>query len=940
MATVEIRELIKPETGEKFYPYAHLNGVKGAELLPRIGGSVQTTLPTPIFQIKDALNAQFYPQTHAEAVIGLAQMIESNQFFVKESDGNGGYRIKLKDEFTGFYANSWVAAGGVGTGGGGGGGGLITSVKGVADLGTPIAVESLTETFSAKAIETIWETVDGLQQSIPIVSLANGVSYSSVSVNGTTANFYTKDQVDSLLDAINAFDYVVASSLPTASADTMYKIYLIPSADPQTQNAKDEYITIRSGSAGSYSYTWEQIGSTAIDLTGYATESWVNQQGFLTASALNGYATQTWANNRFLLKSGGDISGDIYHEIEEEEEGSDESVIDEKWRITENGDATFGSLSVGGVDFSTINSRVSTLWNARNNYLPIAGGTMTGDVTFNSSLLGPVSAGTNRYWSIDSDGTASFEYLSVGGIQIDPTKYVTLNDAQTITGIKTFTNSLYGKTVASHTNPDWYIDNDGSASFENLQVGGSGVVTIGNAQEITGAKTFSGGITMSGANIIPGTDSTCAIGTSSNRFSDGSIRNLHVTTFDFRDGSTPNTQIGGIYCGSDIMQLQLGSGGANGLYNFGASSGLFHNGNGTVPCGRSDHRWSKVWTVDADLSGSMALGGDIIPATDLGSQLGYSTRRFSNACIRDIYAQNIRFRNADNNANTGLISFSLGYMQLRTGSNIDSSFKQLIFDETNGLYPYQSGVNLGYNGANNRWATIYGVNADLTGDLSLAQTSHIDIGPARIEYDATNGAIHITTNQTGNNAPVIGFYADGFSAAGGVGEGGGGGGYGVEQITTNEDGTIDFHFTGGDVTTVDLNHEHPQYPKYVHLSSESEMPANPDPYTMYIIDGSGGGGGGSYTLPIASASTLGGVKVGTGLSIDSTTGVLSATGGSSYTLPTASASTLGGVKVGDGLSINSSTGVLTTATKIVYLTSESQMPASPDANTLYVILES
>ena len=37
-------------------------------------------------------------------------------------------------------------------------------------------------------------------------------------------------------------------------------------------------------------------------------------------------------------------------------------------------------------------------------------------------------------------------------------------------------------------------------------------------------------------------------------------------------------------------------------------------------------------------------------------------------------------------------------------------------------------------------------------------------------------------------------------------------------------------------------------------------------------------GGGSYTLPIATASVLGGIKVGSGLSINSTTGVLSATG--------------------------------------------------------------
>ena len=90
--------------------------------------------------------------------------------------------------------------------------------------------------------------------------------------------------------------------------------------------------------------------------------------------------------------------------------------------------------------------------------------------------------------------------------------------------------------------------------------------------------------------------------------------------------------------------------------------------------------------------------------------------------------------------------------------------------------------------------------------------------------------------------------------------------------------------------------------------------------------GSGGGGGGSYTLPIASADTLGGIKVGAGLSIDSTTGVLSATGGggggTSYSagagiditsgtisVTKASASALGGIKVGTGLSIDSS-GVL------------------------------
>ena len=68
---------------------------------------------------------------------------------------------------------------------------------------------------------------------------------------------------------------------------------------------------------------------------------------------------------------------------------------------------------------------------------------------------------------------------------------------------------------------------------------------------------------------------------------------------------------------------------------------------------------------------------------------------------------------------------------------------------------------------------------------------------------------------------------------------------------------------------------------------------------------SAGGGGSSYTLPTASASVKGGVKVGEGLTMDGE--VLKNTNptpATPYTLPTASAETLGGVKVGTGLTIN------------------------------------
>jgi hypothetical protein len=78
--------------------------------------------------------------------------------------------------------------------------------------------------------------------------------------------------------------------------------------------------------------------------------------------------------------------------------------------------------------------------------------------------------------------------------------------------------------------------------------------------------------------------------------------------------------------------------------------------------------------------------------------------------------------------------------------------------------------------------------------------------------------------------------------------------------------------------------------------------------TTITINGSGViSGANTYTLPTASTTVLGGVKVD-GTTITITGGVIS--GANTYSLPIASATVLGGFKVGTNLSINSSTGVL------------------------------
>ncbi len=83
-----------------------------------------------------------------------------------------------------------------------------------------------------------------------------------------------KSYVDSQVGQVHSFDVVIdaagtaAGPSVTASADTMYKIYMVPD-EQASAGTYIEWITIRSGAEGAYTYAWEKIGSTKTDLSGY-----------------------------------------------------------------------------------------------------------------------------------------------------------------------------------------------------------------------------------------------------------------------------------------------------------------------------------------------------------------------------------------------------------------------------------------------------------------------------------------------------------------------------------------------------------------------------------------------------------------------------------------------------------------------------------------------
>ena len=113
---------------------------------------------------------------------------------------------------------------------------------------------------------------------------------------------YSRSEVNDLVAAVGKFQSKIVSTLPTPSIDTTGWIYLVPSTNPETQNVKEEYITVLDGST----YKWEHIGSTNIDLSPYST---TEQMNAAINTALQAYTTTE--NLTTLLAQKQDVINDL-----------------------------------------------------------------------------------------------------------------------------------------------------------------------------------------------------------------------------------------------------------------------------------------------------------------------------------------------------------------------------------------------------------------------------------------------------------------------------------------------------------------------------------------------------------------------------------------------------------------------------------------------------
>lgn len=173
------------------------------------------------------------------------------------------------------------------------------------------------------AIQSVQTDVAALEAKVPTMASASNKLVDNAALQTAIANFvtvtttalvnyytkaetYSKDEVDAMFTG--QFTVVIVDELPEPSQDTLYKIYLVPSDDPEAHNIKEEYITVYNEST--HTYSWEGLGNTAIDLSDYSTTQEV-QAMITNALSANLVYYYTKVETDALLAQKQDIIADL-----------------------------------------------------------------------------------------------------------------------------------------------------------------------------------------------------------------------------------------------------------------------------------------------------------------------------------------------------------------------------------------------------------------------------------------------------------------------------------------------------------------------------------------------------------------------------------------------------------------------------------------------------
>jgi hypothetical protein len=673
------------------------------------------------------------------------------------------YKIEAKYN---FYGLGEVSAYGVGSGGSGGG--LIQTVYSYGDLGGSFSDTILTDTFNAYTINKI-----NADLGTRISSLESG-SALSVTTTGSGNAITSLSKTGTIITATLGGTFSLSShihNLSTLTNDAGF-IYSNDARLSDARTASDVYSWAKASVKPAYIFS--EIGSLPTTLGGYGITDSVRFLGnigtsanpvFLDKNVQFGW-NRTDGSGEFdiIIKNGTQavyLSGFTW----------DGTTLTKKYQIDSNG--------------IVVNN--NTVWHTGNltpsNYLPLAGGTISGKLIVQSSTYAPIQFLNNDY-----PGNSGL--LLMGGA-----------------------NDLVIRNLIGTSTYDLRF-NQSSLRYNNYTVYHSGNSNLGTIDWNAKALTLGGKLTFN-ADYSPSIDTINS--TTALTFGIGGVGKIALSTVnEFRPFSTQNNVIAlgstiarwsNIYSVNGNFSGDLTTNGiirssANDLKLYSSSAYLLRFVQATA--GWTDAvTTSFIQTGDATNLALTAANGSVLNRVQISTgslQIGnisyntftvpayqfevLGTSRFSDNSLFNGYSLSIQNETGNRYIFSRTASQKIGFWtggDSAIASNVDMKFKtgHAFDDVTYGTEKMRltTGGNL-----------LIGITTDSGYKLDVAgpgrfigllnADSGIQIGSARLLYDATNNALYVQKSD-GTSAN---FYATGEVSAYGTGTGTTGGGGIIQTV--------------------------------------------------------------------------------------------------------------------------------------------------------------
>lgn len=314
------------------------------------------------------------------------------------------------------------------------------------------ALNSLTETIAQSYARAQQVMLDAIARSADIWKLDDdGNAY-------TERNVYSLKEITALGNG---------GSGGSGSGGTGGASYFWELADVDVSSAVKNDIPVYNGSK----WVNTPMASLRPDLTGYATETWVKSQGYLTQhQSLAGYATQDWVEGKgyalasdlgkYLPLTGGTLTGPLTM-------GGDKPE-----RIYFRDKEHFIELDADG-NFHFSHNVYSSMEISALGYQAGSGGSSG---SFSGTLsdltdvkLAGLAVGDLIQWNGTDWVNVKASELGIGGGAVDLSNYVTIDTAQEIKGIKTFVNGFDLTTASSFNDGDRVIPFSRADNLSRIQ---------------------------------------------------------------------------------------------------------------------------------------------------------------------------------------------------------------------------------------------------------------------------------------------------------------------------------------------------------------------------------------------------------------------------------------------------------------------------------------